>query len=79
MFACQVPTDAFADGFCSWPQIENALLLAAADKSRAERDADAARRDADSARRDAEAGRQERDQQAGLIDELKDKLSTVGR
>jgi hypothetical protein len=58
-------------------QIENALLLAAADKARAERDAEAARNDADSARREAAAGRKQRERQAGLIDELKDKLSTV--
>jgi hypothetical protein len=58
-------------------QIENALLLAAADKARAEGDAEAARDGADSARREAEAGRQERERQAVLIDELKDKLSTV--
>lgn len=58
-------------------QIKNALLLAAADKARAERDAEAARDDADAARREATAGREERERQAGLIDELKDKLSTV--
>ena len=78
---CHIHRNSAAYSFtcCPYSKIENALLLAAADKALAERDADAARKDANSARREAEAGRQERQQQAGLIDELKDKLGTVRR